>query len=68
MFGLDRYGYDKKRVGDMLRQIFFASGGICGSHSAFRCVRAQNVDALFSISGGTCTDMTKSVPGDVMLY
>jgi hypothetical protein len=31
--------------------VFFASSGICGSHSAFRCVGAHNVDALVFILG-----------------
>jgi hypothetical protein len=38
--GWDRYGFDKKVRWDGLRRTcVFASGGICESGSAFRCIR-----------------------------
>jgi hypothetical protein len=40
--GWDRYGFLKKARGDTLRRTCtFASSGICGSHSVFRCVRGM---------------------------
>jgi hypothetical protein len=45
----------------------FVSGGICGSRSAFRFVRVvKHRFTIFSSSGGTCTDSTKSAPRQVM--
>jgi hypothetical protein len=39
MLGWDRYGFNKKRVGTCYsKHWFFASSGICGTCSAFRCV------------------------------
>jgi hypothetical protein len=40
--GWARYRYDKKACLDTLRRTcVFASGGICGSYSTFRCVRGM---------------------------
>jgi hypothetical protein len=42
MLRWDWYGFYKKADRDMIcRTCVFASGGICGSHSAFPCVRAM---------------------------
>jgi hypothetical protein len=50
------------------RTCVFASGGICGSHSAFRFVRgAKRRCTIFNARGRTGTDSTKSAPGHVML-
>jgi hypothetical protein len=39
LLGWDQYGFDKKRDGiDYAELVFFASYGIYGSCSAFRCV------------------------------
>jgi hypothetical protein len=40
MLSWARYGFDQKRVGTHYSELVcFVSGGICGSRSAFRCVR-----------------------------
>jgi hypothetical protein len=40
MLGWDRYRFDQKRVRTRYAEpVFFAYGGICGSHSAFWCIR-----------------------------
>jgi hypothetical protein len=40
MLGWDQYGFNKKRTGTHYAElVFFASGGICGSCRAFRCIQ-----------------------------
>jgi hypothetical protein len=43
MLGWDRYRFDKKKMHlvKLRRTYVFTSGGICGSHSAFWCVRGM---------------------------
>jgi hypothetical protein len=39
MLGWYRFRFDKKQVGHVMSNLCFsASGGICGSHSAFWCI------------------------------
>jgi hypothetical protein len=45
----------------------FAFGGICGSHSAFRCIKATKRRHTFSSSGGPGVLSLKSAQGHVMM-
>jgi hypothetical protein len=49
----DRYGFDKNHAGTRYTKFvfFFASGEICGSCSAFRCVPMQNIDVVLFMLG-----------------
>jgi hypothetical protein len=48
-------------------KLFFVSGGIYVSRSAFRCVRGAKWRHYFSCSSGVGTDFTKSTPRHVTL-
>jgi hypothetical protein len=39
MLGWDWYEFDKNAPGHITMKFCFASGGICGSHSALRCIQ-----------------------------
>jgi hypothetical protein len=50
--GWGRYGFDKKRVETRyIELLFFASGGICRTSSAFRCVRGTKCDRTIFHAG-----------------
>jgi hypothetical protein len=59
--------FPEKAWGDTLRETcIYASGGICVSRSAYRCVRgAKRLHNIFHVSGGTGTDSTTSARGDI---
>jgi hypothetical protein len=63
MLGWDWYGFKKKH--DMTRYaelVHFESYGICGSCSAFWCIRGMKRQTCFSCSSGTGAYSTKSAP------
>jgi hypothetical protein len=58
----------KMRWDTLRRTCVFASGAICGSCSAFRCLRARNIDALFFVLWWVQYGFHKNRSGQLMSY
>jgi hypothetical protein len=68
MLGWDRYRFDKKRVGTCYTELVLLHPvGSTGHVLHSVAYGIPNVNALFSYSGGTKSDSTKSAHGHVTL-
>jgi hypothetical protein len=66
MLGWSQCGLHKKHAGTRYAEVvFFASGVIYGSHSAFRCVRGVKHRQTIFMLGGAGMDSIKSTQGHI---